>query len=81
MVLSMASKSVILAILVSRRKNHLDDPLTFLTRKLLICLFKLPALVCVSYKYHIIDICKIQQLRYQFLYQAHSRVINDIGQN
>jgi hypothetical protein len=32
MVLSMASKSVILAILVSRRKNHLDDPLNFLTR-------------------------------------------------
>jgi hypothetical protein len=57
MVLSMASKSVILAILVSRRKNHLDDPLTFLTRKLLICLFKLSALVALltNIKYLIYD--------------------------
>jgi hypothetical protein len=35
MVLSMASKSVILAILGSRRKNHLNNPLTFLTRNYL----------------------------------------------
>jgi hypothetical protein len=81
MVLSMASKSVTLAISVSRRKNHLDSPLIFLRGNLLICLFILSVSACTSHTYQLYDIHNVPQVRDQFLNPRPFKTINDTGQN
>jgi hypothetical protein len=75
MVLYMASKSVTLAISVSRRKNHLYNPLIFLSGNLLICLFILSVLACASHTYQLYDIYNVPQLRDQFLNPVLSRLL------